>query len=636
MPTEQQLYDDTESLKELHQDEVPSVSVDHAKAHQAGMREGIQKAMMASQAGAAGAQQQQQPLGHLQLNNKTQGQLAGMGMPPQQGQLNQPQAGPPPSMQEYIAQKQAAQQAAQPQTGASSPTTLNPEQFTQTQLQNLESHKDITKEQANIAGKQSDEEAGIQIMAADKQAKMLADQEAFQQKAMGDAKERDDALHTQIQQMGMKKNQVDPNHWWNSKSTGGKIASTIGMFLMTLGNPQVAMERLHHTIDADMNAQQDNINNSWKKIQAQHGLDDTATNRDNHMLEWKNQFRIGSMEVVKQQLLAAASRYKNPMTQQNALMAVADIDKEKDKIRNDNWNLRQKQLASQGAGQAALQKRMDEQHKEYAAHYIAMTDPNTGGRSEQQADAELNKLYPELVQYGRVLRAGGGGMSTEVPVNKSDKNAARVEEKDLESRSVKIPEDMGGGVGVTRDAAAAKDYTERVGTTISWMKKLERVKQLQADWKAGKLDAAGTAEWEALAGDMTNTMNGTFAVTRQAGVGEGERIDEHILPKPPGWFMRNMGTGAGYTPGLSSYMQSQNDGRIKAIEDLMKERKVQALQDITPLRSGLGVQSKTPDKVSSELPSWAVPKTTGPAPKAIPFEEAKPPGIPSFQQYQGR
>ena len=616
--------------------EVPSVSVDHAKAHQDGMREGIAKFIMTMGSGAAGAQafaQRQQP-GQLQLNSKTQGQMAGMGMPVQQGQLPQPQPGQPPSMQQYMAQKQAVAQALQPQTGANSPTTLNPEQYTQTQLQNLESRKDITKEQANIAGAEANETADIQTQAAADQAKRQSEMEAFQQKAYSDGQERDNALHAQIQDMGSEKNQIHPDHWWNSKSTGGKIESSIGMFLMRLGNPKIAEDHMNHAIDADINAQQSNIDNSWKQIQAQHGLDDSAANRNNHALEWKNQFRIGSLEVVKQKLAAAAARYKNPMTQQNALMAIADIDKEKDKIRNDNWMLRQKNLAAQNAGQGAakiaLQKRLDEQHKEYSAHYTSMTDPNTGGRSETQAHNELARLYPELVQYG-IVQGGTAGMSTEVPVSKADKNAARAEEKDMETRAVKLPD---GSIALASDAAAKKDYESRMEATQAWMKKFERVKELQTKWEQGKLTTQDAGEWNALNGDMTNNINATVAVTRTTTDPEGKRMNDLILPEVPGWLGRSFTVGDG----------GSNRGKIKAIEQFMPEKMHAAMADLTPLHGKIGDKVGEPGTAPSnitDLPAWMKPKETpssGHGPQAIQNYQNTPglgePTIPSYQQYR--
>ena len=641
MATKPVEFDDSQDLPV--DEVVPSVSVEQGKAHMAGLREGIAKAMMASQAAQAGAQAApgNQPIGQLQLRPNTQAQLANMGQQQlPQGQLQQPQA-QGPDMQQLMAQKAAAAQAAQPQTGATNPAELNPAQYTQTQLQNLETRKGLTQVQADIKGKESDEEADIQNQAAYDQHNQLFDMQTAQQKAMNDAKERDSNLMLELQKMHNMKSHIDPNHWWNSKSTGSKIASSIGMFLMGLGGgSRIAMDHMHKAIDADIDAQKENISQNWKEIQAQHGLDESANNRANHELEWKNQFRVASMEVVKQQLAAAAARSQNPMNQANAQMAIQDINKQQDDVRYQSWQLRQKALMASSAAGQVMKDRLRKEVEEARKQQVELMNNSAAPMSEKDASATVARMHPDLVQYG-MWGSGGAQMNATAPTTTAEKNAARVEEKDLESRSVTLPKDLGGGTAVARDAAAAKDFSERVGTTASWLKKLDRVEQLQADWKAGKLDASGAAEWEALSGDMTNTMNGTFAVTRQAGIGEGERIDEHILPKPPGWFMRNMGTGLVTQGPVINYMQSQNDGRIKAIKDLMEERKKQALTDLTPLRTGpqgpSGQESTAPPDYSKfGFKPYEAPK--GPPPAPIPNYQGSTslgaPGIPSYQQYR--
>ncbi len=74
---------------------------------------------------------------------------------------------------------------------------------------------------------------------------------------------------------------VDPDRYWNSKSTGNKITTAIGVALGQLGaamphtggggkNP--AMELLQSGIENDVKAQQKNIDNEWKKVSTVHEL----------------------------------------------------------------------------------------------------------------------------------------------------------------------------------------------------------------------------------------------------------------------------------------------------------------------------------------------------------------------------
>ena len=60
--------------------------------------------------------------------------------------------------------------------------------------------------------------------------------------------------------------QIDPNRWWNQKSTGSKIASAIAMLFSgagagVSGHPEMALNALNSIIDQDIQAQKFNIEN---------------------------------------------------------------------------------------------------------------------------------------------------------------------------------------------------------------------------------------------------------------------------------------------------------------------------------------------------------------------------------------
>lgn len=90
---------------------------------------------------------------------------------------------------------------------------------------------------------------------------------ALQQKAQMDAyKVHADQLTAQNEQLfnDVASNKIDPNHFWNSKTTGGKIMASIGVLLGGIGggangtNQNQALAALQNHIQQDIEAQKDN------------------------------------------------------------------------------------------------------------------------------------------------------------------------------------------------------------------------------------------------------------------------------------------------------------------------------------------------------------------------------------------
>lgn len=60
--------------------------------------------------------------------------------------------------------------------------------------------------------------------------------------------------------------QIDPNHWWNTRSTGGQILTAIGMLFAgattgAAGHPEMVNQIIDKVIDRDINAQKSNLDN---------------------------------------------------------------------------------------------------------------------------------------------------------------------------------------------------------------------------------------------------------------------------------------------------------------------------------------------------------------------------------------
>ena len=572
----------------------------------------------------------------LKLNSKTESELDNLGQAPlPSGQLKQPDV-QAPDMAGYQADRQAYAQSKLPQTGALNPTMLNNDQYSQTQLSNLEGMKGLTQQGADLAGQTSDNDAAILAQSNADQIKMQQAQMFAGKKAMDDSESRVNDMKKQVDAAAAEN--VDPNHWFNSKSTGGKIAAAIGTFLMGLYDPKMAMEHIHKSINEDMDAQRENISNHWNAIKEAHNIDDTAFNRAAHDQEWRQQYRLGALEVVKGQLQQNAAQSKNPMFQNNAKMAIQQISQQQDQIRHQNWLVRQQALVAASSNQIATQNRLRTEAAEARKQQVELMNNSSAPMSEKDAAEAVGRMHPDLVQYG-LWGSGGGQMNPNAPTTNSEKTAARENEKDLENRTVSIPDapELGlkPGTAVASNAANKHDFDERVRGTVEWMKKLQDVEMLNDKWKNGTLTQEDLGTWHSLDADLINTMNGTFAVTRTTTDAEGERIKEDMIPKPPSTFARVTSVNnLGYT---GNYDKQANDGKIAAMKKFMPGRIQQAMGDLTPLKDTQSVSQGAADY--SYLGFKHKPLVSGTRLESIPnnFQDnttANSPGIPSFNQYQ--
>ncbi len=85
-------------------------------------------------------------------------------------------------------------------------------------------------------------------------------------------------------QKAFENKQVDPNHFWNSKTTGGKISAALGLILGGAGagltrGPNLAMDHINRMIEHDIDAQkndQSKAYNLWKMNREQTHSDQEA------------------------------------------------------------------------------------------------------------------------------------------------------------------------------------------------------------------------------------------------------------------------------------------------------------------------------------------------------------------------
>jgi len=215
---------------------------------------------------------------------------------------------------------------------------LNNQSYAQQLLNDLEARKSIETKKADILSRDALAVVGINDAARAEDATRLQEQEAMFKKVKDDVDARDQQLRALLQKEYA--SNIDPERWWNSKSTGGKILAGIGMILGGFGgglahtgrNP--ALEQINRAIDADIASQKSNIEKNFKVISELHGLDNDAFNRNQHELAWKNNFRMAALEHVKLDLATQAAKSNSEMVKQNAKEGILKVSAEQNEIRN--------------------------------------------------------------------------------------------------------------------------------------------------------------------------------------------------------------------------------------------------------------------------------------------------------------
>lgn len=162
-------------------------------------------------------------------------------------------------------------------------------------------------------------------------------------RTMADQKAREDRLLARINEARAMR--VDPDKWWNDKSTGGKILAGIGIVLggigggMTGQGGNTALTVINNAIDRDIDSQKHHIDNSWKAIAAENGLNKEAFDREMHNQVWQNNARQGAYQIVKDQLQEIADRTQSQTVKNNALAFNKVLDGEQDKLRYQKFTM---------------------------------------------------------------------------------------------------------------------------------------------------------------------------------------------------------------------------------------------------------------------------------------------------------
>jgi len=132
-----------------------------------------------------------------------------------------------------------------------------------------------------------------------------------------------------------KKANIDPDHWWNSKDTGGKIAAGIGIILGGIGQgmsmvgpngnknaTNLALGVVEKSINNDIDSQKENMKQKWNAYKVQHELSDSQDNYNKFKILDNHQQYLLAHQVFLDQLQQSSAMAADPIAKANADIAI--------------------------------------------------------------------------------------------------------------------------------------------------------------------------------------------------------------------------------------------------------------------------------------------------------------------------
>ncbi len=186
---------------------------------------------------------------------------------------------------------------------------------------------------ANIGvAKGAEEAAQINKNISDQNARIKADQEAWQDQ-QNKLAEQHDKLQAKIDQTSSLS--IDPNRFWASKGTGDKVIAGIALALGALStNGNQAVPVIQSAINRDIDAQKANIGIKEKGVENQKGFyaDMLNTFRDDRLARAAT--TAAYYQNAGNQIQAIAAKYSSPEAQANAMNLLAQVEQKKQEATN--------------------------------------------------------------------------------------------------------------------------------------------------------------------------------------------------------------------------------------------------------------------------------------------------------------
>jgi hypothetical protein len=461
---------------------------------------------------------------------------------------------------------------------------LNGQQYDEEQIRELEKNRQIALDEAKARQDAVDREAEIQQKMADASRSAAEDANVAVMTHYARQAQDVDGLRARIAEVGAQK--IDPDHWWNSKSTGGKIAAVIGMIIggfaqgamVIAGNKSAtnpAVDVAQRAIADDIDAQKSGIGNQWKEIQDRFQLKDDAETRFLHEQAAKSQANITGLEAFKFELAKSAAGLNSQIAQVGVQHAMADATAKQNMLRNHISQLQQQAAqaaaAAQAARLAAIQKKRD-------AYDKAVEEATKGGTvSEKEANEKVQNSL-----LGQDLRAMGlapktVGMSEVAPAIRE--KAIATQEEAAKAKAAANPE-----------ATAQVQALEQILNEHDSLERAKREGNAEAMETAAKhvnalrrqalgLPARMGADGKPIEGLEVEKEENGLPVRQKGMFGSDQSIGETILHN--------------WVPGVSGKVNASEEEKIKAsrkfYEDMLARKKGELV--------GVGASAAPPPRI---------------------------------------
>ncbi len=266
---------------------------------------------------------------------------------------------------------------------------------------------------ANGAAKASESAAEYKT-AYDKAQQMDRERESFEAERRDKFEKRGEELNSALVDAG--KMAVDPDHFWNSRSTSSKIMIGIGMALgsfggMGNGGRNSAVETINKAINRDLDLQQQAIKNKRENLADRRGLLSDMYLRFKDDTQAMAAAKVAYLQNAQLKLNEIAARYAAPEVRANAAKAIGEIEVKKQAAQMEFWKAWR---ALQPVGPNANPNQLtEEQRARWVEGYGLATTP------AQAADAYKFLPADRLIEKGlnKLIEIAGRGGSS---INPSD------------------------------------------------------------------------------------------------------------------------------------------------------------------------------------------------------------------------
>lgn len=297
-----------------------------------------------------------------------------------------------------------------------------------------------TYRQVQIARSQGrQQEADIHLKSAQDQEESIKQSKADFDALNQAAEKSDEAIKAEIAKA--KSMSIDPDRWWHRKGTANNILAAISLGLGSFGSGMthgatgnVAMQLISNAIDHDIDAQKADIDNAWKGIQQQKGLNDNAYNRGLVKQNIQANFRLAGLRAVEDKLKSVGEQTDSNVVKLGANDMIdkmqLDINHERKIAGATALAMDMQAKKDQAAAQAANAVRLEKYRKERGDAEDKRYDKNLqSGMSQEDAARDAAKWadaqYPELAR----TQFASPGQRYQVQQESADKEVKRQQDQ---------------------------------------------------------------------------------------------------------------------------------------------------------------------------------------------------------------